>query len=38
MAWAGDDREKDPNAIGDRNISGKVNFYSFEKEIALVTP
>ncbi len=27
--------EKDPDAIGDRNVSGKVNFYSLEKEIAL---
>ncbi|MBV9406251.1 MAG: M48 family metalloprotease [Acidobacteriaceae bacterium] len=32
---AGDDKEKDPDAIGDRNVSGKVNFYSLEKEIAL---
>lgn len=33
------DKEKnaknDPDAIGDRNVSGKVNFYSLEKEIAL---
>src|SRR5579875_272278 len=28
-------QEKDPDAIGDRNVSGKVNFYSLEKEIAL---
>lgn len=28
-------KEKDPDAIGDRNVSGKVNFYSLEKEIAL---
>jgi predicted Zn-dependent protease len=27
--------EKDPDKIGDRNVSGKVNFYSLEKEIAL---
>jgi len=27
--------EKDPDKIGDRNVSGKVNFYSIEKEIAL---
>ena len=27
--------EKDPDDIGDRNVSGKVNFYSLEKEIAL---
>jgi beta-barrel assembly-enhancing protease len=29
------DSKKDPDAIGDRNVSGKVNFYSLEKEIAL---
>ncbi len=33
------DKEKndksDPDAIGDRNVAGKVNFYSLEKEIAL---
>ncbi|MFL6354471.1 MAG: M48 family metallopeptidase [Bryobacteraceae bacterium] len=29
------DTKKDPDAIGDRNVSGKVNFYSLEKEIAL---
>ncbi len=29
------DGKKDPDAIGDRNVSGKVNFYSLEKEIAL---
>lgn len=28
-------KSKDPDAIGDRNVSGKVNFYSLEKEIAL---
>ncbi len=28
-------KAKDPDAIGDRNVSGKVNFYSLEKEIAL---
>src|SRR5437660_8414319 len=32
---ARNDKEKDPEAIGDRNVSGKVNFYSLEKEIAL---
>ncbi len=37
---AGDKKDKkdsksDPDAIGDRNVSGKVNFYSLEKEIAL---
>src|SRR5437588_13074386 len=30
-----DSKEKDPEAIGDRNVSGKVNFYSLEKEIAI---
>jgi len=43
LAWAlvapvsvfGEDPEKDPDKIGDRNVSGKVNFYSLEKEIAL---
>ena len=35
-ALAGDDKGKsDPDAIGDRNVAGKVNFYSLEKEIAL---
>jgi len=29
------DAEKDPDQIGNRNVSGKVNFYSLEKEIAL---
>ncbi len=33
--FAGDSKEKDPDAIGDRSVSGKVNFYSLEKEIAL---
>lgn len=33
--FARDNKEKDPDAIGDRNVSGKVNFYSLEKEIAL---
>jgi predicted Zn-dependent protease len=33
-AFPGDDK-KDPDAIGDRNVSGKVNWYSLEKEIAL---
>jgi beta-barrel assembly-enhancing protease len=31
----GEDPEKDPDQIGNRNVSGKVNFYSLEKEIAL---
>jgi len=30
-----DDKKKDPDAIGDRNVSGKVNWYSIEKEIAI---
>ena len=29
------DPEKDPDQIGNRNVSGKVNFYSIEKEMAL---
>lgn len=32
---AKDKKEADPDSIGDRNVSGKVNFYSLEKEIAL---
>src|SRR6202171_4021327 len=34
-AMCGDDPKKDPDQIGNRNVSGKVNFYSLEKEIAL---
>jgi predicted Zn-dependent protease len=34
-AFPRDSKEKDPDAIGDRNVSGKVNFYSLEKEIAI---
>ncbi len=38
-AFSADNKEKnakaDPDAIGDRNVAGKVNFYSLEKEIAL---
>ena len=34
-AFPGDKNKSDPDAIGDRNVSGKVNFYSLEKEIAL---
>ncbi|HEX4772556.1 MAG TPA: M48 family metallopeptidase [Bryobacteraceae bacterium] len=34
-SFAADNKEKDPDAIGDRDVSGKVNFYSLEKEIAL---
>jgi len=36
--FAGDDKKNpkdDPDAIGDRNVSGGVNFYSLEKEIAI---
>ena len=33
--FAGDSKEKDPDQIGNRNVSGHVNFYSLEKEIAL---
>jgi len=29
------DAKKDPDEIGNRDVSGKVNFYSLEKEIAL---
>jgi predicted Zn-dependent protease len=35
LVFAGDNKEKDPDAIGDRNVAGKVNFYSIEKEIAM---
>ena len=34
-AYAGDDKKKDPDAIGDRDVGKGVNFYSLEKEIAL---
>jgi beta-barrel assembly-enhancing protease len=30
-----DDKEKDPDQIGNRNVSGKVNFYSIQKEMAI---
>jgi predicted Zn-dependent protease len=30
-----DDKKKDPDAIGDRDVGSGVNFYSLEKEIAL---
>jgi len=33
--FAGGDSKKDPDQIGNRNVSGHVNFYSLEKEIAL---
>ena len=29
------DKKKDPDAIGDRNVSGNINFYSIEKEMAM---
>jgi predicted Zn-dependent protease len=35
IVFAADNPEKDPDQIGNRNVSGKVNFYSIEKEIAL---
>jgi predicted Zn-dependent protease len=31
----GDDKEKNPDAIGDRDVGKGVNFYSLEKEIAI---
>jgi predicted Zn-dependent protease len=31
----GDDPKKDPDQIGNRNVAGKVNFYSLEKEMAI---
>jgi len=34
-AMAGDDKKKDPDAIGDRDVGSGINFYSLEKEIAL---
>lgn len=34
-AWAGDNKNKDPDEIGNRNVGSGVNFYSLEKEIAL---
>jgi predicted Zn-dependent protease len=33
--FAGDDKKKDPDAIGNRDIDKGINFYSLEKEIAL---
>jgi beta-barrel assembly-enhancing protease len=35
QTFAQSKQEQDPDAIGDRNVSGKVNFYSLQKEIAL---
>ena len=34
-SFAKDDKKDDPDAIGDRNVAGKVNWFSLEKEIAL---
>src|SRR6201993_3618105 len=34
-AFAGDDKKKDPDAIGNRDVDKGINFYSLEKEIAL---
>src|SRR4051812_46594507 len=34
-AFAADNKKKDPDAIGDRTVTCKVNWYSLEKEIAL---
>jgi beta-barrel assembly-enhancing protease len=34
-AFAGDDKNKNPDAIGDRDVGKGVNFYSLEKEIGL---
>ena len=33
--FAGDDKSKNPDAIGDRDVGKGVNFYSLEKEIAI---
>jgi len=33
--WAGDNKKKDPEEIGNRDIGKGVNFYSLEKEIGL---
>lgn len=34
-AFAGDNKKRDPEAIGDRDVGRGVNFYSLEKEIGL---
>src|SRR5580698_9469571 len=34
-SFAGDDKSKNPDAIGDRDVGKGVNFYSLEKEIAI---
>jgi predicted Zn-dependent protease len=33
--WAGDNKKKNPDEIGNRDVGKGVNFYSLEKEIAL---
>lgn len=33
--WAGEDKKKDPDEIGNRDVGKGVNFYSLDKEIAL---
>jgi predicted Zn-dependent protease len=35
LGFATDDKKKDPDAIGDRTVACKVNWYSIEKEIAI---
>jgi predicted Zn-dependent protease len=35
FSLSADDKKKDPDEIGNRNVAGGVNFYSIEKEIAL---
>src|SRR5437868_6835239 len=34
-AFAGDNKKKDPDSIGNRDVDKGINFYSLEKEIAL---
>lgn len=35
MTFAGDDKKKNPDDIGNRDVGSGINFYSLEKEIAL---
>ncbi|MGD0001707.1 MAG: peptidase M48, partial [Bryobacteraceae bacterium] len=35
LPLAADDKEKDPDQIGNRKVDGGVNWYSMEKEIAM---
>ena len=35
FSLSAEDKKKDPDEIGNRNVAGGVNFYSIEKEIAL---